>query len=143
MDKYFENLKDENINDKIKFVRESISNENYMILPETIAIGLVYKIVYQGSLSENGYEKGFLFIPRGSGIKEHKHIDDVEQYNLIAGILSVKGEKTNTNNCLLNETHNIDIVTEDTIIETIKISKQLIEQSNNKTKEQIKKLTSK
>ncbi len=55
--------------------------------------------------------------------KKHQHTNDIERYKLIEGTLSVNKEKTDNNICTLNNSHNIDIVYEPTIIQTCKISK--------------------
>lgn len=95
-------------------------------LPDTIANGIVYKLGYDGNLAEDGYEKGFLILTKGSGIKKHRHLNDIEKYVLLSGILSVDGKQSSSNICLLGNEHNIDTVTETTIIKTLKISKDMI-----------------
>lgn len=112
---------------EMDYVKEKIESKEYKILPDTIADGVVYKVSYQGSLEEDGYEMGFLFLPKGSGIKKHKHIEDIEQYVLVSGNLSVGGEVLNINTCLIGGEHNIDIVLEDTIVATLKLSKRYVD----------------
>lgn len=112
--------------DKVEYVRDKVKAGEFTVLPETIAIGKVYKISRGDSLKKNGIENGFLFIPKGSGIKEHRHTDDIEFYTLVCGSLSVCGKKQDLNVCLIGDKHNIDVVDEDTIIETKKISKNKI-----------------
>lgn len=51
----------------------------------------------------------------------HQHIDNIERYKQLIGDLSVKGNKKKIDICLLGEVHNIDIVGEDTIIQTCKV----------------------
>lgn len=119
---------------KLEFIKEQIENNNYIVLPDTISINTVYKINYTGNLNYDGYELGFLFIPNGSGIKEHTHLNDIEQYKLLSGSLSVKGIISNSNQCLISDSHNIDVVNEDTFIETYKINKQFISEKYQKTK---------
>lgn len=116
-----------NIENEIKFVYEQIKNGNYILLPKEIAIGKVYKIAAFGSLEQDGYEIGYLYLPIGSGIKLHPHQQDIERYKRIAGVLSVKGEKVDFNICEIENTHNIDIVPEGTIIQTCKISKRYLD----------------
>ena len=69
------------------------------------------------------YEVGYLYLPKSSGIKEHKHTNDIERYKLISGVLRVFNFPSTNNICPLNHVHCIDPVPEDTIIETCKISK--------------------
>jgi len=111
---------------KLEFIKEQIKNNNFTVLPDNISINNVYKINYTGNLNYDGYEIGFLFIPNGSGIKEHIHEDDIEQYKLLLGNLSINGKMINENQCLVGDAHNIDVVSEDTFIETYKISKKFI-----------------
>ena len=111
---------------KIEYVMEKIKKGEFTILPDYIAIGKVYKISNFGVLEQDGIESGFLFIPKGSGIKEHYHVNDIEFYNLVCGSLSVCGKEQDSNICLIGQKHNIDIVDENTIIETKKISKNKI-----------------
>ena len=107
--------------EKLNFVKEQLGNSHFILLPNTIAINNVYKINYCGDLNIDGFELGFLYLPVDSGILKHTHINDIEQYKLIHGILSVNGIKQNINYCLINESHNIDIVKTPTIIETYKV----------------------
>lgn len=106
-----------------KYINGCLQDGLYTKLPDTIAINTVYKIPYSGSLTDDGYEIGFLYIPVGSGIKEHTHINDVERYLCVQGDLRVKGESCNNNICLLDQSHDITEVTYDTIIQTCKVSK--------------------
>ena len=112
--------------DKLYFIKEQIRNNNYVLLPNTIAINNVYKITYSGNLQNDGYELGFLYLPKGSGIINHTHTTDIEQYKLILGNLTVNGIVTNINRCMINESHNIDVVDTETFIETYKINYQKI-----------------
>lgn len=111
-------------------LKEKIENKEYTILPESIAIGTVYKILIHGNLDQDGYEIGYLYLPKGSGIKEHFHINDIELYSLIKGTLKVNNIEMDNNICVLNEKHSIDIVPTDTIIRTFKISKKYLENNN-------------
>lgn len=115
----------------ISFAESKINNNEFTILPDSIAIGDVYKVSYEGSLDKEGYEKGFLFIPVGSGIKEHQHINDIEQYTLICGELKVNGEEMPINRCMIGCSHGIDPVSQNTAIKILKISKKLIEEKMN------------
>ena len=53
--------------EKISFVMNALKEGTYMILPDTLTTGegLVYKISLSGNLSEDGIERGFLYIPAG------------------------------------------------------------------------------
>lgn len=62
----------------LKYVQMQLECGNYTILPESIAVGIVYRIRYCGNLEEDGYECGFLYISRDSGIKDHVHINNIE-----------------------------------------------------------------
>lgn len=112
---------------KLKYISMSLMNGNYSLLGNTISEGKVFKIPFRGNLEEDMFEKGFLFIPKGSSIKMHKHINDIELYLLIRGDLSVKGQEVSENMCFLGEEHNIDPVSSDTFIETFKISKKYLD----------------
>jgi len=117
--------------DEIKFVNEQIQNQNYVVLPDTIAIGSVYKISAFGNLNDDGYEVGYLYLPAGSGIKEHVHVNDIERYKLLSGILRIKDSNADVNICLLDNSHCIDKVTEPTIIQTCKINKNYLGMLND------------
>lgn len=108
---------------EIEFVKEQLEKGNYTMLDESIAIGTVYKIHSVGNLAEEGFEIGYLYIPKGCGIKSHPHYDNLERYLLIYGDLTVGGQKKDYDICTLNNSHNIDPVSEDTIIQTCKINK--------------------
>ena len=71
--------------DKIRYVYNQLINGNYKILPDGIAIGKVRKITFDGNLIEDGYERGFLYIEKNAGIKEHTHTNDIERYNALSG----------------------------------------------------------
>lgn len=66
---------------------------NISIVPNSLSIGLVYKIALEGSLEQDGYEKAILFIPTGSGIKRHIHNNEIEIYKPIQGTLVIDGKK--------------------------------------------------
>lgn len=109
--------------EEIEFVNEQIENKNYVVLPDTIAIGNVYKVPSFGSLDKEGYEVGYLYLPPGSGIKTHTHINDVERYKLLCGRLSINEKHSDTNICTLNNSHCIDVVLEPTVIQTCKVNR--------------------
>ena len=111
---------------EIDFVREQIVRGNYTMLNNSVSIGNVYKVIYEGDLKSCGYEKAYLYLPTGTGIKEHIHTEDIEKYTLIYGIMSFNNECNITNECLIGCSHGVDIVDEDTIIKTLKINKRMI-----------------
>lgn len=113
---------------KVRFVLNEIKNGKFEILPENISIGPVYKIKSSGSLDIDGIERGFLFIPTGSGIKYHFHNKDLEVYRLIMGNLKVYGNSTSVNICGFGAFHGIDVVSEDTIVETCKMNDIFLKQ---------------
>ena len=130
------NLKAKNIldlynddNQDIDYISKQFKEGNYIVLPDTISIGNVYKIIYEGGIEEYGYEKAYLYIPTGSGIKKHTHKSDVERYTLIYGIMSIDGVCNLENECLIGDSHSIDIVDEDTVVKTLKITNELINKS--------------
>ena len=108
------------------YIKEKIAKGEITTLPSHLAKGVVYKISYEGNLLVDGYEKGFLFIPVGSGIRNHKHTNEIEQYTCLCGELVINGEKVKENRCFLNETHSIDVTNVNTAVRTLKISKKLI-----------------
>lgn len=108
---------------EITYVNTCLNNGIYQLLPNTIARGEVYKIPFMGDIDTYGYEVGYLYLPKGSSIKLHYHIDNIERYLLICGTLSVNGNNVDHNICTLNKGHNIDEVLEDTIIQYCKIDK--------------------
>lgn len=117
------------INSSIEeMIKRKIASKEYTLVSEKLAIGKVYKIHKFGSLEDDGFEIGYLYLPAGTGIKEHQHTEDIERYKLISGILRVFGFPSTTNICLLNHVHCIDKVPVDTIIETCKISKKYLQQ---------------
>lgn len=124
-----ETLDDEN--QTAEYVLKKILKREFSILPDTIAQGKVLKIHYNGDLSEEGYEQGFLVLTPNSGIKKHKHINDIEKYTLLTGILSIDGAICDENVCLIDEEHCIDEVQTITIIKTLKVSKELLNQKRN------------
>lgn len=117
----------EDENQNLDNALDEIINRNYTILPTNICVGSVYKVDYEGDLKQEGYEKAYLYLPKGTGIKLHKHIKDIERYEVLMGRLSVNGREVDVNDCLIGESHNIDICSEDTIIRTLKISEELID----------------
>ena len=115
----------------LDFIKEQIQAGDYTILPESIAIGTAYKIPSFGSLEKDGIELGYLYLPKGSGIKSHQHINDIEQYRLLFGTLRVNSIDTTSNVCLLGKWHDIACVEEDTIVRTCKVSKLALDMLEN------------
>lgn len=117
-------------NDDLTFVFTQLQNNNYIVLPSSIANGKVLKIMYDGNLETDGYERGYLILPYGSGIKEHIHQNDIEQYMVLLGSFSINGEYKLINECFIGGKHSIDPVCDLTIIKTTKISKKLFDEYN-------------
>ncbi len=128
----FEKYQDDKQN--LNFVFEQINKRNFQVLPQSIATGPVFKITYDGNLENNLYERGFLVIPKGSSIKSHQHISDVEQYTLLTGDLSINGISMDVNECFIGQSHSIDPAAELTIIKTIKISNKNLDKPYTKLK---------
>jgi len=128
-DKY--NFNNEYYEQDISYVLEQIENGNYTILPNSISNGKVLKIIYDGNIDNDGYERGYLVLPYGSSINEHTHTNSIEQYMIISGGLAINGENMLINECFIGDTHSIDPVLDLTIIRTIKISKELYEEYCN------------
>lgn len=112
------------------YVMDKINKGEYSLVSEKLAIGKVYKVLLEGNLDIDGYEKGFLMLPKGSGIKKHTHINDVERYEIVNGVLSVFGNVVDVNICNINESHNIDVVDVDTIVSTYKVTKNYIDEND-------------
>lgn len=129
--------------EKLEYITMSLEIGNYILLNEAISTGKVFKIPFRGNLEEDMFESNFLYIPKGSSIKVHKHTNDVELYRLIKGTLVVDGKEMNINICFIGESHSIDKVSEDTFIETFKVSKKYLDSlgkdyTDNKVKTLIK-----
>lgn len=107
---------------KIEYVMNALASGNYEVLPSAITNGIVYKIKYNGNLASEGIERGFLYLPKGSSVKEHGHVKDLEYYKLVSGFMSVKGMPTEANICGFGYSHGIDEVPVDTIVETCKMN---------------------
>lgn len=116
-----------NINDAKKFILEG----NYRKVSESLSINDVFIINVHGNLQSIGYEYGYLYLPVGSGIKKHKHINDAEEYFLIQGKLSVLGKDEIINRCMIDEEHSIDVVSEDTLVRFTKVCKEKITNVND------------
>jgi hypothetical protein len=114
---------------KILYVKNCLDENKYIMLNDSIAIGPVYKIPLLGELEKDNFEVFFLYLPSGSGIREHYHYNDIEQYRLICGTLKIEGKKLQNNICDINSYHNIDICSSNTIIEVCRVSKIYLNES--------------
>lgn len=129
-------------NEEIKYVYSKIKEGNYEVLSNDIAIGKVYKITSYGNLNKDGFELGYLYLKKGSGIKEHYHEENIERYQLLHGNLIVSGENCTQNICLLHQKHSIQPVHTDTIIQTFKINSLYYHKLSDISKEEFNKLIS-
>lgn len=108
------------------FILEIFNNDmeelskHISVLDSTKAQGIVYKIHVEGNLEQDGYESAFLYLPKGSSIKNHEHTKDFERYILVFGDLKVNGNRMAENECHINESHCIDTVLTDTLVCTYK-----------------------
>lgn len=114
-----------------KLVNNSLLEGNFLMLSSKISQGEIYKIPIISSLETLGFEYAFLYLKKGSGIIKHEHINDIEQY------CSIDGDKFNNGICLMEDYHCIDRVKFDTIVETIKVSKYLINNYQNYSLEEL------
>lgn len=111
-----------NNKEKLSYVRGKIESGEYILLSDSMAIGPVYKIPCYGELDKDGFEIAFLYVPSGSGIRQHFHEKDAERYKLISGELKIDGKLVDENICHSQTLpHNIDVCSCDTIIETCKV----------------------
>ena len=108
--------------EKEKFILNKIQRREYTLLPTSIAIGIVFEIPICGNLEEDGFERSFIYLPKGSSIKKHPHVSEIEKYTLVKGSLKIEGEPVSSDICDLGCSHGIDTVDTDTIVETCKIS---------------------
>lgn len=121
---------------KLKKFLEAIGEyEEISILPDTTATGEVVKIRVEGNIDETDYEWGYLFLPKGTSIKKHKHTKDRETYVLIIGSLYMNGRRVDVDFCEINGSHQIDKTKETTII---KYSKEKILEKSNITLKNVK-----
>lgn len=107
---------------KNEYVSYCLINHKYKILDSNKASGRILQIPGYGTLKTIGYEHGFLFIHKGSYVKEHVHKDNIELYNRISGDYSFQGGI-----CLLNHSHKTEPLGISTIVETFKLDKSLID----------------
>ena len=103
------------------YVEQRILDGKFEYLPKEIASEGAYKIACFGSLNNEGYEHGFLYLKEGSEVFRHKHTDNIELYNIISGDKEVL-----VKSCMLEESHGINKVKCNTIIETFKLDKRII-----------------
>ena len=97
------------------------------IVDASLADGLVYKILVEDKFEEQGFETGFLYLTKGSSVKEHLHENDYIQHTVICGEMKVDGKLLLTSECKPGESHKIDPVVSDTLIYTYR-KKQNIKQ---------------
>lgn len=85
-------------------------------LNDDISSGNVYKILEEGNLEEDGFEKGYLFLTLGSSILLHYHRSEKEYYK------HIYGDKEAIKGCFCNidQSHEITSVNDDTIVRTYK-----------------------
>jgi len=112
------------------YIYNQIQNGKFSFLPQNISSGIIYKIPSNYNLVEDGFEIAYLYLRKGSCVFTHEHETDIERYRLIEGILNINGKRVYENICTINQSHSIDRVTTDTIIETFKISKEYILQNS-------------
>ncbi len=108
---------------ELYYVFGKLRNHQYTVLSKSISINRVLKIHICGDLNSDGFELGYLVMPKGSGIKTHTHQNEIERYKLVDGLLKVNGVLSNTDICTLNHSHGIDPVSKLTIVQTCKINK--------------------
>jgi len=126
--------------DEVSFVLDQIRTKNYVILPDTIANGEVYKVSFLGNLEKDGYEISYLYLSIGSSIKRHMHLFDMERYKILSGELKIGGVNQKVNICKLGESHCIDKVFVETIIQTCKVRKEYLSVGDNFSDEYVEKL---
>ncbi len=59
-----------------EFIFTIIDYEEVSVLPNNIAVGNVLKVRIKGDISKDNEEGGYLYLPKGTKILPHKHIDD-------------------------------------------------------------------
>ena len=123
MDKFYKLVKE--------YVESSMLRGNIVKLDSNISVGDVYKIPVFGSLETFGFEYALLFLKARSYILLHQHINDIEQYKFVSGDIK------NTGICLLSEYHEVARVNYDTIIESLKVSKFIIDNYNSYSVDQL------
>ncbi len=123
--------------EKIRYVYNQIIKGNFSYLPSSLAENNVIKVPYVGDIDKMGFEVNYLYIPKDAKIKKHKHIYDIEKYTLLQGNLVVNEEDVKENYCLIDEEHDIDYTDEITIVETYKISKELLDKYKNKEEKEL------
>lgn len=109
-----------------KYIYNQIRNGNFSYLPQNIAGGVVYKIPSYGNLTKTDIELAYLYLREGSFILSHEHINDIERYKCIDGILRINGNIVKEDICKIYKRHSIDNVEVDTIIETFKIKNEYL-----------------
>ncbi len=90
--------------------------EEMSLLPNNIAVGDVLKVRVSGDIREDNEEWGYLYLPKGTKILPHTHIDDMEKYELIFGKIIINGKEAKYNTCLPGKQHSIDMAVENSLI---------------------------
>mgnify|MGYP007069903956 CR=1 FL=1 len=123
-------FEDELVDSKIDYVNSKIETKSYSLVSGNISLGLVCNIPGHTSLIRNKFSQSFLYLRAGSGIKEHSHTDVIELYNRLYGAMNINGQPYDINICDLNNSHSIDAGCSLSIIESFKISKELLTDEN-------------
>lgn len=110
-------------NEKMEYIDYKLSKMRYNFLNDSVAFGTVCKIQSHGSLNNDGYAREFLYLTPYSGIKKHKHIDDIEIYHALSGVIKVNDEYTDSYLVGMDQNHGIDEVNNLSIVETYKIAR--------------------
>lgn len=69
---------------------------------------------------------------KNSYVFNHEHKNDIERYRLIEGVLSINDQRLHENICTIHQSHSIDRVPIDTIIETFKMTEEYLLQNSLK-----------
>ncbi len=112
--------------------------EEMSMLPKDIAVGDILKIRISGDIRIDNEEWGYLFLPKGTRILPHKHIDDMEKYELQYGKILINGKEANSNICFPGKEHSIDMALENSLIKYSK-SKVLTKEKKVETAKSFKK----
>lgn len=93
------------------------------LLDDNNVNGKIYKLREEGYLNVDGYEKGYLFLFKGSSINIDSNKEKVH-YKMV----NKNGEETYINFCNIDSSFKIDMVKENTLIRTYKyIPSELLE----------------
>lgn len=83
-------------------------------LDESISTGNVYKILEEGTLLKDRFEKGYIFLEEGASILLHSHYKEKEHYKCISG----NKDAISSNFCNIGSSHEITGVNTDTLVRT-------------------------